>query len=94
MKTQNETIRSARKHWLNLAPHVKERDTSRHLLAMVDLAERSLALDARLHEVMEMTPQAMRLQFGELTAGEIRTIRAVLHYVEGSAAQNNEEPKA
>jgi len=40
-------------------------------------------MNTRLQSLIEATPQSLRLQFGELSAQEIRTIRAVLEYVAG-----------
>lgn len=50
-------IELCRRHWQSLAPHVKDRETAKHLLAAVEIAERLL----RENNKLEMENRELRI---------------------------------
>lgn len=52
-------IQLCRQHWQNLSPHIKDRDTAKHLIAVVEIAERllrennKLEMECREHRLRE-----------------------------------------
>ena len=57
-------IQLCRQHWQQLAPHVKDRPTAKHLIAAVEIAERllrennKLEMENREHRLRE-TPNSL-----------------------------------
>jgi len=45
MRTPHEIIKAAKNCWRYLPPHVKARDTSKHLIAVIELAESLLGAE-------------------------------------------------
>lgn len=59
--------------------------------AYLDEQNRLVIQDDRLREWLNLTDAGLRLRCGELTAQEIRTVRAVLNAIAG--ANGRDEPR-
>lgn len=55
-----DIIQISRRHWQTLAPHIKDRATAKHLIAVVEVAERllrennKLEMENREHRLLEI----------------------------------------
>lgn len=80
-----DKVTKARQHWQRLSPHIKDRPTAEHLLAVVEIAESLLSAENLLKDRQSTLSTATQADIGsrkQEVHAEVKVKRSILYQSE------------